>query len=226
MTRQLALDLPLRPALGREAFFVAPSNAAAVAALDTWRTWPGGRMVLSGPGGSGKSHLAQVFAQDSGAVVVPATALARADVAELSPGAVVVEDVPRIAGDPAAEEALLHLWNLAGETGGRLLLTGRGDATDWRLRLPDLSSRVVAGPRARLEPPCDRLLAALLVKLFADRQLRVAPTLIDYLVPRIERSGEAAAAIVARLDAAALARGQAVSRPLAAELLAGRAGPS
>lgn len=220
MTGQLTLDLPLRPALGREAFFVAPSNAAALAAVEAWRGWPGGRLVLCGPAGGGKTHLAQVFAQDAGAAVVAAADLPGADVAALAAGAVVAEDAHRLAGDAAGERALLHLWNMAGESGGRLLVTGRGAPAAWGIALPDLASRLIAAPLAVLDPPCDRLLAALLVKLFADRQLAVPSALIPYLAARMERSGAAAAALVAALDAAALARRQAVTVKLAGEVLA------
>jgi chromosomal replication initiation ATPase DnaA len=220
VTGQLAFELPLRPALGRDAFFAAPSNAAALAAVDGWRGWPGGRLVLAGPTGSGKTHLAMVFAQATGAAVLPAADLPRADIAALAAGATAVEDAARIAADAAAERALLHLWNLAGETGGRLLVSGTGAPATWGIRLPDLASRLIAAPLAMLEPPCDRLLSALLAKLFADRQLAVAPGLVPYLTARMERSAAAAAALVARLDALALARGQAVTLRLAAEVLA------
>lgn len=219
MTGQLALDLPLRPALGRAAFFAAPSNAAALATVEGWRGWPDGRLVLAGPAGSGKTHLAQVFAQSAGASVLAAAGLAEADLPALARAAVAIEDADRMAGNAAAEQALFHLWNMAAESGGRLLVSGTGAPVGWGIRLPDLSSRLIAAPIAMLDPPCDRLLAALLAKLFADRQLAVAPAVITYLVPRMERSAATAAALVARLDAAALARGQAVTVRLAAEVM-------
>lgn len=220
MTDQLVFDLPLRPALGREAFFVAPSNASALAAVEGWRDWPGGRLVLCGPAGGGKTHLAQVFAQAAGAAVAAAVELPGADVPALAAGTAVVEDAHLAAGNAAAERALFHLWNLTGEAGGRLLVTGTGVPAAWGIALPDLASRLIAAPLAVLEPPCDRLLSALLVKLFADRQITVPPALIPYLAARMERSGAAAAALVAALDAEALARKQAVTVKLAGEVLA------
>lgn len=224
MTGQLAFDLPLRPALGRAAFFVAPSNAAALAAVERLARGPGGRLVLAGPAGAGKTHLAQVFAQQAaGAAVLACTDLPAADLPALAAAAVAIEDADRAAGDPAAERALFHLWNLAGESGGRLLVTGTGVPSAWGIALPDLSSRLIAAPLALLDPPCDRLLSALLAKMFSDRQLAVAPAVIAYLVPRMERSAAAAGALVARLDALALARRQPVTVRLAAGVLAGTA---
>ncbi len=215
----MAFDLPHRPALGRAAFFAAPSNAAALAAIEDWRGWPGGRMLLVGPAGAGKTHLAHVFAAVcQGAVVVSAQALA--DVAGLAalPG-VAVEDVELIAGDRAAETALFHLHNLLLAEGGRLLVTAAAPPRDWGLTLPDLHSRMQGAPLVRVEAPCDALLSAVLVKLFADRQIDVTPPLIRWLVPRIERSFAGAGAAVARLDAAALARGLPLTRRLAAKVM-------
>lgn len=221
MTRQLVLDLPLRAVLGREAFFVSPSNAAALAAVEAWQDWPGGRLVLAGPPGSGKSHLVQVFAAAvPGAAVVRAGDLPGADIAVLAARpAVAVEDADRIAGNAAAETALFHLHNLVLAEGGRLLVTGALPPRDWGLSLPDIASRMQAAQMVRLEPPCDRLLAAVMVKLFADRQVAVAPAVIAYALPRMERSLAAAGRLVDRLDRLALARGQAVTRGLAAEVL-------
>ena len=219
--RQLAFDLAHRPALGREAFFVAASNAAALAAIEDWRGWPGGRMLLTGAAGAGKTHLAHVFAAACrGAGVVSAQALARADIAALAalPG-LAVEDADSIAGDPVAETALFHLHNLTLAEGGRLLVTAATPPRDWGLTLPDLQSRMQGAPLVRLEAPCDALLSAVLVKLFADRQIDVTPALIRWLVPRIERSFAAAGAAVAGLDAAALARGRPVTRRFAARVM-------
>ena len=216
---QLAFDLAHRPALGREAFFVASSNAMALAAVDDWRGWPGGRMLLIGPAGAGKTHLAHVFAAACrGAVVVSAKALADVPGLAALPG-VAVEDVEDIAGDRTAETALFHLHNLMLAEGGRLLVTATTPPRDWGLSLPDLHSRMQAAPLVRVEAPCDALLAAVLVKLFADRQIDVTPPLIRWLVPRIERSFAAAGAAVARLDAAALARRQPVTRKLAVQVI-------
>jgi chromosomal replication initiation ATPase DnaA len=221
VTGQLAFDLPALVALKRSDFFVSPVNALALAALDGWRDWPQGKMVLVGPSGAGKTHLAQIWAGETGAALLPATAMAGADLPALGArGALVVEDADRLAGR-AAEEARFHLHNLLAAGGGALLLTATTPPRDWGLGLPDLASRMQATSVARLDGPDDALLSAVLIKLFADRQITVPPSLISYLVQRMDRSFAAARALVAGLDAHALAKGRPVTRQLAAELLDG-----
>lgn len=220
MTRQLAFDLPTRPALGRENFFVSPANAGTVATLENWRFWPQGRMLLLGPAGAGKTHLAQVWATETDARILPAANLDAANLPALADtGFLVVEDASDIAGKPAHEVTLFHLHNLLGAQGGHLLLTARQPPRAWNLGLADLASRMQALAVTRLAPPDDALLSAVLVKLFADRQIIVAPALIPYLVQRMDRSFDAARALVARLDARALAEGRPITRQLAAALL-------
>jgi chromosomal replication initiation ATPase DnaA len=220
MTEQMAFDLPVRSATGREDFFISPSNAVAVAQIEAWRDWPQRKLVLVGPEGAGKTHLAHVWADASGAQIVAATDLAGAGIEALATqGAVAVEDADRIAGDRAAEEALFHLHNLVLAEGGTLLLTARSAPRQWPLSLPDLRSRLEATASATLEAPDDALLAALLVKLFTDRQISVPPRLIAYLVGRMDRSFAAAQALVAALDRRALETGRKISERLAAELL-------
>ncbi|RMD88740.1 MAG: chromosomal replication initiator DnaA, partial [Alphaproteobacteria bacterium] len=196
MTRQLPLPLPSRPALGRGDFFVSPANAAALAALDDWRNWPDGRLALIGPEGAGKSHLAAVWARETGARVLPAdeldAATIAAEIARDRPLA--LEDADRLAGDAEGERALFHLLNLCREARRPLLLTARGAPAKWPVTLPDLASRLQAISLARLAPPDDALLAAVLVKLFADRQIRTGPELVTWLARRIDRSFAAAQA--------------------------------
>ena len=220
MARQLTFDLPVRPALGRGDFFVSPANALAVAQIDAG-DWPGSKLLLIGPPGAGKSHLAQVWAGEMPAEVLEATALGDTPPDAL---AVVVEDADRIAGDRAAETRLFHLHNHVLAGGGRLLITAASAPGRWGLVLPDLASRMEATAVARLLPPDDALLAAVLVKHFADRQITVAPTLIPWLIRRMDRSFDAARALVADLDARALAKGGPVTQSIAREVLdSGRA---
>jgi len=222
--RQLAFDLPLRVARGRADFFISPANAGAVAVLDAPESWPQGRMLLLGPEGAGKSHLAGLWADERGAAVTAAAALTRAAVPGLvAPGAVVVEDTDAIGGTPEAEAALFHLHNLAAAEGACLLLTATRPPRDWGLALPDLASRMAALPAVQIAPPDDALLAAVLVKLFGDRQLVVTPALIMWLVAHIDRSLAEARRVVDLLDATALAEGVNVSRQLAARVLDSRA---
>lgn len=219
MIRQLAFDLPPQQNLRREDFVPSPANALALAAVEGWQGWPGRRMLLVGPPGAGKSHLAAIWAALAGATVTPAQGLAGADLPALAAtGAVVVEDAATLAGDPAAETALFHLYNLLAGTGA-LLVTAEAPPRDWGLRLPDLLSRLQAMPVARLDLPDDALLSAVLVKLFADRQIAVTPALIPWLVARMPRSIGAARGLVAALDAAALAEGRPITPRLAARIL-------
>ena len=220
MAEQLIFPLPIRSAQGREDFFVAPANALALSTLDAVASWPNGRMILIGPAGAGKSHLATIWAQEQQAETVFAADLTDADAPRLvAQGAAVVEGADRLNGDRAREEALFHLHNLMQAERGKLLLTARTPPRDWGLRLPDLISRMEASASVRITPPDDALLAAVLVKLFADHQLAVAPTLIDWLVTRMDRSLSTARRLVIALDARALAEKRAITRPLAAQVL-------
>jgi chromosomal replication initiation ATPase DnaA len=216
---QLAFDLPGLQALTRADFFVAPSNAVALQTVDAWQDWPGRKLVLVGPEGSGKTHLAHVWAEATGAVILPAATLEAVDIQAHSGRAVVVEDADRLPG-PAAEAQLFHLHNLLTGTGA-LMVTAQTPPRDWGLTLADLISRMQAAPVARIEAPDDALLAAVLVKLFADRQITVPANLIPYLVSRMPRSIGAARALVQTLDARALALGRPVTRALAAKVLEG-----
>ncbi len=219
MIRQLAFELPLEAAYRREDFFVSPANAHALAAVEQWHDWPGGKLLLVGPSGSGKTHLTHLWADSVGAVIVPGSSLAQADLPALSEvGAVAVEDAQTVAGDPTAEAALFHLHNLVVQRGS-LLMTADAPGRDWGLQLADLKSRVEAASIARLDAPDDALLSAVLVKLFADRQTTVAPTLIPWLVARMERSIAAARTLVAEMDARALAERKPITRATAKGLL-------
>ncbi|MBE0453513.1 DnaA ATPase domain-containing protein [Roseovarius autotrophicus] len=217
--RQLSFDLPVRTALGREDFFVSPVNAQAVALIEGWRDWPARKLMLAGPGGAGKTHLAHVWAGLSDARIVMAEALVQADIPALAAGPVVVEDAHAIARDRPAEEALFHLHNLVLAEGYSLLITAREAPALWGLGLPDLASRMAGTLMARLGPPDDALLAAVLSKLFADRQISPSPDTVPYLARRIERAFDAAHRVVAELDARALAEGRAITRAFAAEVL-------
>mgnify|MGYP002620934484 FL=1 len=218
---QLALGLPGLTAMSRADFLEAPSNALALAAIEEPGGLPQGKLLLTGPEGAGKTHLAQVWAAAEGACQLDAATLAAILPAQLSTlvgASVLLDDADRVAGT-AGEEALFHMHNHLQATKGALLLTARRPARDWGVRLPDLLSRLAATTHVALEPPDDALLAAVLVKLFSDRQIRVTPQLIDFLLARMERSLAQARRMVAALDRRALALKRPVSRQLAAEIL-------
>lgn len=220
MPRQLSFDLPAKPALGRDDFFVAPSNAMAVAMLDSAFTWPSGKLVLSGPRGAGKTHLVHVWASQSGARIIAAIDLTEDLVPELAQGPVAIEDVPDIARNTQAQNALFHLHNMVLANGHALMLTGQASPNLWGLSLPDLQSRVQAATHVALEAPDDALLAVVLAKLFDDRQIMPKPDVIPYLVAHMDRSFEAAAKVVEQMDEISLSEGRTLSRPLAVRLLA------
>ena len=215
--RQLALALPHAESFAREDFLPGPSNQAALALIERWPDWPARAAALIGPEGSGKSHLAAMWAHSAGARFLAARALGMTNLTSaLATGALVVEDL--IPGQ-FDERALFHLINLAREEEAYLLLTAQTAPTGWRIALSDLVSRLRAIPAVMLSPPDDALLRAVLIKLFADRQLAVDESLIAYLTTRLERSFAAARAAVETLDGEALRRNRPVTRALAAEVL-------
>ncbi|MCT4559670.1 MAG: DnaA/Hda family protein [Pelagimonas sp.] len=217
--KQLALPLPKRAALGREDFYVTTANALAVAQIESWQIWPARKMVLAGPSGAGKTHLAHVWAALSGARIVEATDITPETVPDLAQSSLCVENAEDIAGNAQAEEILFHLHNMVLANGHALLLTGTRPPNLWGLTLPDLQSRMMGAQTATLAEPDDDLLAALLLKLFADRQIMPAPDVIPYLTRHMPRSYRAAQDIVDALDEAAMGRTKGVSRPLAAAVL-------
>ncbi len=218
---QIPLPLPHRPCLGGEDFMVAPCNMEAVRWIDLWPDWPGPVLALVGPPGAGKTHLASVWAAVSGARFVDRGTLARPQwVAETGDDPLIMDDAHLLMGDEALEQALFHLFNRIHGAKGRLILTGDVPPARWPVSLPDLRSRLGAVPVAEIGLPDDGLMAALLVKLFGDRQIHVGSDVIHFLTARMERSFEAASAMVEAIDRHALAAGRAVTIPLVREVLA------
>jgi chromosomal replication initiation ATPase DnaA len=213
---QLALALDHAESLAREDFLVGPSNAAAMALVERWPEWPSRTMLLRGPEGSGKSHLAAIWAHRSGARTLSPRALEGAEVPiALVTGALVLENLSEGQFD---EAALFHLLNLAREERAYVLITARTAPATWRIEVADLASRLRALPVVALTSPDDALFRAVIVKLFTDRQVAVDETLVSFLATRIERSFAAARDAVARLDREALRLGRPITRALAAEL--------
>lgn len=214
---QLAFTLPVREARGREDFFVSPANAEALAVMESWPTWPNGKLVLVGPAGSGKTHLAHVWAGMTDAAVVGARDVREDDIPGLTEHpSVVVEDADR---ERVSEAALFHLHNALAERNRPLLLTARKPPRDWGVSLPDLLSRMSASAVARLSAPDDDLLRAVILKQFADRQVIVSASLIDWLVARIPRSFASAKNAVEALDTVSLSTKRPVNIALARTLL-------
>jgi chromosomal replication initiation ATPase DnaA len=214
--RQLVLALDHAESFAREDFLRGPSNAAALTLIERWPDWPDRMVALVGPEGSGKSHLAAIWAEASGARIMAAKLLPESDLpAAFATGALVLEDLQFAGLD---ERSLFHLLNLAREQGAFLLMTSRSPLPTFPVGIRDLASRLRALPSVTLAAPDDALLRALIVKLAADRQLAVDEALVNYLANRIERSFASARAAVARLDEEAMRQHRPVTRALAAEL--------
>lgn len=213
--RQFALPLPLAISSARADLLEDASNAGALAWLDRPETWPAGRLALFGPEGVGKSHMARAFAAERGWRLLEGPLLR--GLPPPAAGGTVLDDADAV----AEEAALLHLINLCTERREGLLLVGREAPSRWGVALPDLASRLRATTAVGIGRPGDALLAALLAKLFADRQLRVAPEVQAWLLARLPREAAALAEAVARLDRAALIAAAPVTRALARAVLAG-----
>ncbi|MGP8233367.1 MAG: hypothetical protein ACLQL2_12015 [Methylovirgula sp.] len=219
--QQLGLELPIEPHFSRDDFLVSDSNANALQMIEAWPHWPDDVLLLVGAPGSGKSHLAAIWAARAGAEILSGVRLAETDVAGLAAlaakPALVVDDADAFRG---AEASFFHLLNLARQEKQSLLLTARQPPDFWGLATPDLLSRLRLAPVVELSAPDDELLRAVLQKLFRDRQLLVDAPVVDYIALHIDRSLDVARGVVEALDRIALARGGAITRALARELLA------
>lgn len=217
--KQLALELPHAESFRRDDFLPNPSNEAALALVESWPDWPAPFAAIAGPAGSGKSHLAAIWAERSGARIADASALGNGDVQRaLVTGALVVEDFSITKVD---QTALFHLLNLARETSAYVLFTMNSRLDLEGAAIADLASRLRVIPVLQLTPPDDALIAAVLVKLFADRQMSIDEDTIAFLLPRMERSLASAKSVVKRLDGASLSRGRRITRMLASEVFRG-----
>ncbi len=213
--RQLALVLDHAESYAREDFFSGPCNETALRLIDCWPDWSANAIALVGPEGSGKTHLAMMWASAAGARIISAHALSAAEIpTALATGALVVDDAATVAD----ERALFHLINLAREENAYLLFTARTPPATWPATVPDLVSRLRALPLATLAAPDDATLRAVIVKLAADRQLNLDEAVVGYLSTHIERSFAAARSAVFALDNEALRLRRPATRALAAEI--------
>lgn len=219
--QQIPLDLGHRTALGRNDFLVTPNNHDAVAWIDLWPEWPAPCLVLYGPVASGKTHLGAVWSERSSAICIKASDINETkirDIAEMKHH-VIIEDGDALIGDIEGEKGLFHLYNIFKEEQRSILLTLQEPPVRRAFALPDLASRLRAAPSVAIREPDEQLLGALLVKLFNDRQIRVGAEVLNYVLPRIERSFEAVRDLVERADQKAIIEKRAISIPLMRSLL-------
>ncbi|MER8555703.1 DnaA regulatory inactivator HdaA [Mesorhizobium sp. M0976] len=211
--RQLPLDLGHGTGYSRDELVVSATNSQAAALVDRWPDWPSPVIVLAGPAGSGKTHLASIWRTRAGAVKVEAGRIGDC-IENLGARPALIDDVD---AGPIDEHGLFHLINAVRGAGSSLLLTARRFPSAWGVGLPDLASRLKAAATVEIHEPDDLLLAGVITKLFADRQVEVEPHVVQYLVRRIERSLATAMRVVERLDRTALERKTPITRALAAE---------
>lgn len=213
--QQLTLDLPHRPALGREDFLVSPANRDAVAWIDRWPDWPGGIVAICGPAGAGKTHLIEVWRARAEAKYLRSGDLAQHGWMDMAPALAIDAVAP-----PLPEQDMLHALNWARARGASLLLAGETPPTEWPIALPDLHSRLHTVPAVQIGAPDDTLLQAVLVKQFADRQLKVDPEIVRFILRRIDRSFNAVRRTVAEIDRRALAEKRSLTIPFIRAVLA------
>ena len=209
---QLPLDLPVAANIEREDLIVSTANQLAIDLLDHWPDWPSNVVIIAGPVGSGKSHLATIWAKKADEKIVQMNELSDSDGYEN----LVIENAN---SEKFPEEILFHIFNRAKTSNKSILITSRVFPNAWKLTLPDLVSRLGTAHLVELQEPDDGLLSGIIVKLFADRQIEVTPNIVDYLVNRMERSLEAAGQLVNWMDSEGLARNKKISRTMAKEAL-------
>ena len=220
MPSQLTLDLALPPpTYAREDFVVATGNREALAWIERWPDWPAPALALHGPAGCGKTHLGRIWAARATARLLAGSDLDGKSVVDLT---ALVETSPELLVDQAnaaPERALFHLYNLLRERRGHMLILSIEPPARWPIALPDLASRLRAAPAVAVEAPDDELLGSIILKQLSDRQLHAGAGVVQYLVSRMERSGDTARRVVAALDRKALAERREIDRRLAADVL-------
>lgn len=215
MAQQLAFDLPANVRLGADNFFVSGANEQAFALTRAPNAWPDGKLALIGPAGSGKTHLAKLFANEHAAILLNATAVSKD--APLPACALVIEDGENL--PQQAQEWLFHAHNHLRANDLPFLITGRTAPARWGIALPDLESRLSAATTVTIGNPDEPLLMAVLLKHFQDRQLMPTPDALTYLQRHLPRSFQTIRQIVETLDQEALARRKPLSRPFVREVL-------
>ena len=216
LPEQLIFDLGHRTAHDRQDFLISSANQDAVGWIDQWPNWPAPALIIHGPAASGKTHLAAVWSNQTGAKRIHSDILAEKEADEIAGLArhLTIDPVDLWIGDKDVETTLFHLYNIMKEEGRTLLLTMRMAPSRADFAIADLASRLRAAPVVTIQPPDDPLLAALLVKQFSDRQLQISADVLQYILPRMERSFSATYQLVDKIDKLALSEKRSISIPL------------
>ena len=222
MSNQLSFSLPKKETLDRDNYFVSQANQGAVSLIEDWINWPSQKLILVGSEGSGKTHLGHLWASEVGATIINATTLMEQQISELSKAPVLVEDINEIQRNQPVEIILFHLHNLLHSEGHSLLMTSQILPGRLSFSLKDLQSRIEASTTAKLHPVDDNLLGAILIKMFADRQIYFSDKLLTYVLSRVERSYTAAKLFVEEVDSKAMTESRVIGKKLVRDILEAR----
>jgi chromosomal replication initiation ATPase DnaA len=222
MSNQLSFSLTKKETLDRDNYFVSQANRGAVSLIEDWINWPSQKLILVGSEGSGKTHLGHLWAGEVGATIISATTLMEQQISELSKAPVLVEDINEIQRNQPVEIVLFHLHNLLHSEGHSLLMTSQILPGRLRFSLEDLQSWIEASTIAKLHPVDDDLLGAILIKMFADRQIYFSDKLLTYVLSRVERSYTAAKLFVEEVDSKAMAESRVIGKKLVRDILEAR----
>ena len=222
MSNQLSFSLPKKETLDRDNYFVSQANQGAVSLIEDWINWPSQKLILVGSEGSGKTHLGHLWAGEVGATIINATTLMEQQISELSKAPVLVEDINEIQRNQPVEIILFHLHNLLHSEGHSLLMTSQILPGRLSFSLKDLQSRIEASIIAKLHPVDDDLLGAILIKMFADRQIHFSDKLLTYVLSRVERSYTAAKLFVEEVDSKAMTESRVIGKRLVRDILEAR----
>ena len=222
MSNQLSFSLPKKETLDRDNYFVSQANQGAVSLIEDWINWPSRKLILVGSEGSGKTHLGHLWAGEVGATIINATTLMEQQISELSKAPVLVEDINEIQRNQPVEIILFHLHNLLHSEGHSLLMTSQILPGRLSFSLKDLQSRIEASTIAKLHPVDDDLLGAILIKMFADRQIYFSDKLLTYVLSRVERSYTAAKLFVEEVDSKAMTESRVIGKKLVRDILEAR----
>lgn len=219
--RQIPLNLEHQPGYHREDLIITGSNRAAIELVERWPHWPTPVTILAGPSGSGKTHLAEVWRAATGALLVNPKSISDAAIRGAAEYPILIDDIGSVRFD---ETGLFHLINSVRQhaalgPGPSLLMTSKLLPANWKVKLPDLASRLKVATAVEISEPDDMLLSGVIHKLFSDRQVSVEPAVVTYLVSRIERSLLSAIQVVDRLDQTAMEQKSRITRSFAAQVL-------